>query len=97
MFVLLWNHATQHFIGRDYRACMEFYAAALGYAEANTKAAIARQLAQAHLAMQEIDRSARSAIDMTINQDIILGMTVVTMMVIDTQRAVCCIPWQVAI
>ena len=56
--MLLWNHATQHFTGKDYGACMDFYAAALGYAEANTKAAIARQLGQAHLALQDLDRLA---------------------------------------
>ena len=56
--MLLWNHATQHFTGKDYGACTDFYAAALGYAEANTKAAIARQLGQAHLALQDLDRLA---------------------------------------
>ena len=57
MYALLWNHATQRFTGKDYVACMDFYAAALGYAEANTKAAIAHQLAQAHLALQDLNRS----------------------------------------
>jgi len=35
-----------------------FYAAAQEYAEASAKATIARQLALAHLAQQELDRSA---------------------------------------
>ncbi|CAL5220262.1 g2243 [Coccomyxa viridis] len=60
MYALLWNHATQRFTGKDYVACMDFYAAALGYAEANTKAAIAHQLAQAHLALQDLNRSMES-------------------------------------
>ena len=57
MYVLLWNHATQHFTSKDYRACVDFYAIALEYAEADAKAAVARQLALAHLALEELDRS----------------------------------------
>ena len=62
MYVLLWNHATPHFTRKDYRACLDFYTIALVYAEAEAKAAVARQLALAHLALEELDRSARAAL-----------------------------------
>lgn len=62
MYVLLWNHATQHFTRKDYRACADFCAAGLEYAEAEAKAAVARQLALAHLALEELDRSAQLAL-----------------------------------
>ena len=65
MYLLLWNHATQHFTSKDYRACVDFYAIALEYAEADAKAAVARQLALAHLALQELDRSAQQPMVIT--------------------------------
>ena len=58
MCALLWNHGTQYFSSKEYRACTGFYDAALEYAEASAKATIARGLALAHLALQELDRSA---------------------------------------
>ena len=56
--MLLWNHGTNYFMSKDYKECVGFYAAAQEYAEASAKATIARQLALAHLAQQELDRSA---------------------------------------
>ena len=58
MYELLWSYATQHITSEDYTPCMGFYTAALGYAAADAKAAIACHLGQAHLALQELDRSA---------------------------------------
>ena len=63
MYALLWNHATQHFTSKDYRASVAFYAAAAEYADAGAKAAGARQLALAYLALQELDRSAQQSCD----------------------------------
>lgn len=57
MYTLLWNYGTQQFSSKDYRACVDIYAAALAYADAAAKAVIARQLALAHLALNELDRS----------------------------------------
>ena len=59
MYELLCHHATQHIKSNDYTTCMNFYTAALGYAVVDAKAAVARHLAQAHLALQELDRSAQ--------------------------------------
>ena len=61
MHELLWNHATQHITTKDYRTSVDFYTAALAYAEADAKAPIACQLAQAHLAVQKLqaERSAQ--------------------------------------
>ena len=58
MYVLLWNHATQHLTSKDYRASVNFYSAALGYADNKMKGPIAHQLAQAHLALQDLNRLA---------------------------------------
>ncbi|CAL5220264.1 g2245 [Coccomyxa viridis] len=60
MYELLCHHATQHIKSNDYTTCMHFYTAALGYAVVDAKAAVARHLAQAHLALQELDRSLES-------------------------------------
>ena len=62
MYVLLWNHATQHFTRKEYRACVDLCAIGLEYAEADAKAAVARQLALAHLALKELDRSVQLAL-----------------------------------
>ena len=56
---LLWNYATQHITSKDYKACMGFCTAALGYAAEGAKFAVALGLAKAHLALQELDRSAQ--------------------------------------
>ena len=58
MYMLLWDRATQPFTSKDYKACEDFCTAALGYAEADAEAAVARQLALAHLAQRYPDRSA---------------------------------------
>ncbi|CAL5220290.1 g2275 [Coccomyxa viridis] len=57
MYMLLWDRATQRFTSKDYKACEDFCTAALGYAEADAEAAVARQLALAHLAQRYPDRS----------------------------------------
>ncbi len=59
MHALLWNHATLRIASKDYRTCLAFYTAALAYAEAEAKAAIACQLARAHVAVQKLERSAQ--------------------------------------
>ena len=59
MYELLWNYATQHITSKDYKACMGFCTAALGYAAEDAKFAVALGLAEAHLALQELDRSAQ--------------------------------------
>ncbi|CAL5220263.1 g2244 [Coccomyxa viridis] len=60
MSELLWNYATQHITSKDYKACMGFCTAALGYAAEGAKFAVALGLAKAHLALQELDRSQES-------------------------------------
>ncbi|CAL5220286.1 g2271 [Coccomyxa viridis] len=57
MYMLLWDRATQRFTSKDYKACEDFCTAALGYTEADAEAAVARQLALAHLAQRYPDRS----------------------------------------
>ena len=65
MYLLLWNHATQHFLSKDYKVSVDFYAAAAEYADAGAKAPGTRQLALAHLALQELDRSAQQPMVIT--------------------------------
>ena len=58
IYTLLWNLGTQHFLAKDYPACVGAYTAALPYADADAKPRVGRQLALAHLALHELDRSA---------------------------------------
>ena len=58
MYSLLWNLGTQHFLGKDYPACVGAYTAALPYADADAKPRVGRQLALAHLALHQLDRLA---------------------------------------
>ncbi len=55
MYVLLWNQGTRYFNAKDYGACREFYAAALYYADAFGKATVARQLALACMALNDLE------------------------------------------
>ncbi len=56
LYTMLWNHGTHLFLKKSYKACSEFYKAALIYADDATKPVVARQLALAHLATQNLDR-----------------------------------------
>ena len=58
IYTLLWNLGTQHFLAKDYSACVGAYSAALPYADADAKPRVGRQLALAHLALHQLDRSA---------------------------------------
>ena len=58
MYTLLWNLGTEHFLAKDYPACVGAYSAALPYADADAKPRVGRQLALAHLALHQLDRSA---------------------------------------
>ena len=58
MYTVLWNLGTQHFLAKHYPACVGAYSAALPYADADAKPRVGRQLALAHLALHQLDRSA---------------------------------------
>lgn len=54
---MLWNHGTHLFLKKSYKACSDFYKAALMYADDAAKPVVARQLALAHMATQNLNRS----------------------------------------
>lgn len=58
MYIMLWNHGTQLFTSKAYEACSQFYSAALMYADDAAKPVVARQLALAHMATQNLDTCA---------------------------------------
>ncbi len=56
LYIMLWNHGTHLFTKKSYTACSDFYKAALMYADDGAKPVVARQLALAHMATQNLDR-----------------------------------------
>ncbi|CAL5220288.1 g2273 [Coccomyxa viridis] len=68
MYMLLWDHAKQRFSSKDYKACEDFCTAALGYAEPDARADVARQLAKTKAAQLDIERAQKSP-DTAADQD----------------------------
>ena len=58
LYTMLWNAGTRHFRAKAYGACVQLYAAALMYADVAAKPIVARQLALAHMGVQDTDRRA---------------------------------------